>query len=221
MPKRKSAPSVGHAIANIRRDYRMAALDEAAAGDDPILFFRRWFGEAEASGIDEVNALTLATADVDGAPHARIVLLKGLDELGFVFYTNYDSDKGAQLAANPQAAAVFFWKELERQVRVEGRVERVSSAESDEYFSSRPVGSRVGAWASEQSRPVAGREMLEDSYAAFEKKFEGDVPRPPHWGGYRIVPERIEFWQGRSSRLHDRIVFVKSAEGWDKRRLQP
>lgn len=210
------------ALADIRRDYRMAALDEATAGNDPIVFFRRWFGEAGAAGIDEVNALTLATADANGKPHARIVLLKGLDEQGFIFYTNYDSDKGAQLAANPQAAAVFFWKELERQVRVEGRVERVLAAESDEYFESRPVGSRIGAWASEQSRPVSGREALEGSYALFEKKFgEGTVPRPPHWGGYRILPERIEFWQGRSSRLHDRIVFVKTAGSWEKIRLQP
>lgn len=210
------------ALADIRRDYRMAALDEAAAGDDPIPFFRRWFGEAEAADIDEVNALTLATADTDGAPHARIVLLKGLDEHGFVFYTNYDSDKGAQLAANPRAAAVFFWKELERQVRVEGRVERVSEAESDEYFNSRPVGSRIGAWASAQSRPVARREDLEAAYTDFEKKFgAGDVSRPPYWGGFRIVAERVEFWQGRSSRLHDRIVFTKSAQGWEKVRLQP
>ncbi len=211
-----------HSIADIRRDYRMAALDEAAAGDDPILFFRRWFGEAEAADIDEVNALTLATADADGAPHARIVLLKGLDERGFVFYTNYDSDKGVQILANPRAAAVFFWKELERQVRVEGRVERVSEAESDEYFNSRPVGSRIGAWASAQSRPVAAREDLEKAYAGFEKQFgAGNVPRPQYWGGFRLVAERVEFWQGRSSRLHDRIVFTKSAQGWEKVRLQP
>ncbi len=211
------------AIADLRRDYRLAQLDEDAAGDDPIAFFRRWFGEAQGAGIDEVNAMTLATADANGQPYARIVLLKDLDEQGAVFYTNYDSDKGAQLAANPRAAAVFFWKELERQVRIEGTVEQVSAAESDAYFESRPLGSRIGAWASDQSRPIADREALEGKYLGVESVyFHGEVPRPVHWGGYRIVPQRIEFWQGRSSRLHDRIVFVREMDnGWSRGRLQP
>lgn len=211
-------------LADIRRDYRLAVLDEAAAGGDPIVFFQRWFSEAEAAGIDEVNAFTLATSDAFGVPHARIVLLKGLDEQGFVFYTNYSSDKGTQLDGRPLAAAVFFWKELERQVRIEGRVERVSAGESDAYFARRPTGSRIGAWASAQSQPVNNREELEASYATHEQRFaEGAIQRPEHWGGYRIFPARVEFWQGRSSRLHDRIVFLRRSETsvWEKIRLQP
>ena len=210
-------------IADIRRDYRLARLDEATVGTDPILFFRHWFGEAQAAGVDEVNAMTLATVSPDGQPHARVVLLKGLDDRGFSFFTNYESAKGAQLAANPRAAAVFFWKELERQVRIEGAVERVGAEEADAYFASRPAGSRIGAWASAQSQPVESREGLEDIYRSFEEKLAGsEIARPPYWGGYRILPHRIEFWQGRASRLHDRIVFVKGSNGgWDRWRLQP
>jgi len=187
-------------IADIRKDYRLAALDESVAGQEPLSFFRHWFDEAEKAQIDEVNAMTLATVDEHGYPHARIVLLKGLDE-GFVFFTNYDSAKGRQLATRPSVAVVFFWKELERQVRIEGVVEKTAITESDAYFNSRPTGSRIGAWASPQSAPI---------------------PRPEHWGGYRILPQRIEFWQGRSNRLHDRIVFEKEGQSsWSKYRLAP
>ena len=209
-------------IADIRTDYRLAALDEAMAGDAPIAFFRRWFGEAEAAAITEVNAMTLATVDADGMPRARIVLLKELDDAGFVFYTNYDSAKGRQMAGAPRAALVFFWKELERQVRIEGLVEKVSAAESDAYFDSRPVGSRIGAWASPQSSRIDGRDELEARAAQLSADYAGkEIPRPPHWGGYRVLPQKIEFWQGRSNRLHDRIVFEKRGEGWKKYRLAP
>lgn len=211
-------------IAAIREDYQRASLDAQDAGNDPLAFFGKWFAEAEAAAVTEVNAMTLATADAEGRPHARIVLLKGLDNAGLTFFTNYDSAKGHQLAAQPYAAAVFFWKELERQVRIEGMVERVSGDESDAYFHSRPAGSRIGAWASPQSRKITGREVLEASQAAFNDRFTGgDIPRPEHWGGYRLTPRLIEFWQGRSSRLHDRIVFERTASGagWQRYRLAP
>jgi len=210
-------------IADIRQDYILAALDEQAAGDDPIAFFHKWFAEAEAARITEINAMTLATTDGRGFPHARIVLLKGLDSSGFVFFTNYDSNKGKELAAAPRAALVFFWKELERQVRVEGVIEKVTAEESDAYFSSRPVASRLGAWASPQSKIIHDRSTLEEHYAWYEKEYAGkDVPRPPYWGGYRVVPDYIEFWQGRASRMHDRVVFSYAGEGkWGKSRLAP
>lgn len=210
-------------IAGIRRDYMLAGLDEQSAGDDPIAFFRKWFKEAEAAEITDITSMMLATVGNDNAPHARIVLLKGLDETGFVFFTNYDSDKGRQMAANPHVALTFFWKELERQVRIEGRAEKVAAGESDIYFQSRPAGSRIGAWASPQSRQIPHRNMLELNYAKYEQEFsEIDIPRPPHWGGYRVIPARIEFWQGRASRLHDRILFTKNNQGgWDKARLAP
>lgn len=201
----------------------MAALDEAAAGDDPISFFRQWFSEAQAAAITEVNAMALATVDAVGQPHARIVLLKGLDDQGFVFFTNYQSAKGHDLSTNPRSALVFFWKELERQVRIEGIATSVSEAESDAYFQSRPPGSRIGAWASPQSQVISSRTVLEDRSHDLEQQYkEGDIPRPPHWGGYRIIPNTIEFWQGRSSRLHDRIRFLREASGqWRKERLAP
>lgn len=209
-------------IAAIRKDYQMAALDEAVAGQDPLVFFAQWFGEAEKAGADEVNAMTLATVDEAGKPHARIVLLKGLDEQGFVFYTNYESAKGRDMEANASVALVFFWKELERQVRVEGRVEKVSEAESDAYFRSRPFGSRIGAWASPQSQQLADRASLEKHYEELAREWEGKEPdRPDHWGGYRVLPQKIEFWQGRSSRLHDRIVFEQKNGGWERYRLAP
>ncbi len=214
----------GH-IADIRSDYRQAVLDEAATGSDPLIFFRRWFGEAEAARIDEVNAMTLATVDAGGQPHARIVLLKGLDEKGFVFFTNYNSAKGRDLVAQPRAALVFFWKELERQVRIEGYAEKIASSGSDEYFFSRPPESRIGAWASPQSEIIKDRSVLEENERRYRVQFPDDhsIPRPDHWGGFRIVPHRIEFWQGRSSRLHDRIVFSRE-EGsalWARFRLAP
>ena len=210
-------------IADIRTDYTLAALDEATAGDDPILFFRKWFKEAEAAHITEVNAMTLATVDATAAPHARIVLLKAVDERGFTFFTNYDSAKGTEMSANPNVALMFFWKELERQVRIEGTIERVSNQESDTYFHSRPVGSRVGAWASTQSQPIPDRHILDANYKEYELKFAGkDIPRPEHWGGYRVLPVGVEFWQGRASRMHDRILFSKDDKGkWGKSRLAP
>jgi pyridoxamine 5'-phosphate oxidase len=211
----------GH-IADIRVEYKLAALDEQTAGEDPLLFFQRWFQEAEASHIAEVNAMTLATVDDHHRPHARIVLLKGLDAQGFLFYTNYHSAKGRQIAANAGAALVFFWKELERQVRIEGIMEKTSDAESDAYFLSRPYGSRIGAWASPQSSVIENREVLDDNYQHYAQQYaDGNVARPPHWGGYRLLPDYIEFWQGRTSRMHDRIAFIKTAAGWDRHRLAP
>jgi pyridoxamine 5'-phosphate oxidase len=201
----------------------LEALDEQVAGHDPIAFFRKWFTEAEEAQITDINAMTLATADAHGQPHARIVLLKGLDEEGFVFFTNYDSAKGTEMAANAQVAVLFYWKELERQVRIEGVVKKVDTQESDTYFQSRPAGSKLGAWASPQSKKIEHRNVLDLNYARYEAEFSNiDIPRPPHWGGYRIFPARIEFWQGRASRMHDRISFTKAATGnWERHRLAP
>ncbi len=210
-------------IADIRQDYKLAALDEATAGDNPVSFFQQWFQEAEAAQITEINAMTLATCDSQGMPHARIVLLKGLENNGFVFFTNYDSAKGKEILSNPKVALLFFWKELERQVRIEGSIEKIPEADSDTYFHSRPRGSRIGAWASPQSSEIDNRNFLDANYSKYELEFSDmDMPRPPHWGGYKVVPQRIEFWQGRSSRMHDRILFVNDGkEGWYKRRLAP
>ncbi|XZF13833.1 pyridoxamine 5'-phosphate oxidase [Chitinophagaceae bacterium MMS25-I14] len=216
--------SVGSHIADIRKDYLLAELDENSAGADPLAFFNKWFGEAEVVNAGEVNAMTLATIGPSGAPRARIVLLKGLDDKGFTFFTNYDSDKGHELAADPRAALVFFWKELERQVRIEGVIEKVSPAESDQYFRSRPSGSRLGAWVSPQSHPIADRKVLEDAIVQFTEKFPGDdIPRPENWGGYRLIPHYLEFWQGRASRLHDRIAFTydQGNKTWSRQRLAP
>lgn len=210
-------------IANIRQDYTMAALDENTTGIDPVAFFRKWFDEAHTAQISEVNAMALATVSAEGKPHARIVLLKGVEHNGFVFFTNYESNKGKHIAANDSAALLFFWKELERQVRIEGTISKISTVESDQYFQSRPHGSRLGAWSSPQSQIIPDRSVLDNNYQSFEEKFTGtDVPRPPHWGGYIVVPQQIEFWQGRSSRMHDRILFTQSAGGlWEKVRLAP
>lgn len=198
-------------------------LDETIAGDDPIVFFRKWFSEAEAAQITDINAMTLATVDARLQPHARIVLLKGLDEDGFVFFTNYDSAKGNDISVNPGVALTFYWKELERQVRIEGRADKVNDEESNIYFRSRPAGSKLGAWASPQSRKIEHRNILDLNYAKYEAEFSDiDIPRPPHWGGYRVIPAHIEFWQGRSSRMHDRIVFTKDTAGkWERHRLAP
>jgi len=210
-------------IADLRKEYSTGGLSEADAGDDPFALFHLWFGQAVASGLPEPNAMTLATCTLEGVPSARIVLLKALDERGFTFFTNYDSRKGHEIAANPRVAVVFPWHPLERQVRVEGVVEKVTPAESDEYYMKRPLGSRLGAWASAQSAVIPGREFLERRHAELTAQYpDGKVPRPPNWGGYRVIPTVIEFWQGRPSRLHDRILFTRTPTGgWDRVRLSP
>lgn len=208
-------------IADIRQEYLLAALDEATVGKDPLAFFKKWFDDAVSSEVGEANAMTLATVDKEMQPHARIVLLKGLEQDGFVFYTNYDSDKGHQIADNPRASIVFFWKELERQVRIEGRLEKTSAVESDQYFHSRPKGSQLGAWSSPQSKKIISRDILEEHFNEFQQKYPDNVPRPEHWGGYRLMPHKIEFWQGRGNRMHDRIVFEKLGDIWDKYRVAP
>ncbi len=209
-------------IADIRKDYQRAALSERDVAADPIVQFTTWFDEAVKAEVLEVNAMCLATATPDAYPSARMVLLKGVDQRGFVFYTDYRSRKGRELADNPCASLCFFWPELERQVRINGAVQRVSRTESDAYFQSRPLPSRVGAWTSSQSSVLASREELESQLAENEQRFaSGTVPLPEHWGGFRVVPEEIEFWQGRSSRLHDRTQFRKEAGQWVRRRLSP
>ncbi len=209
-------------IASIRKDYQMRSLSEHEVSTDPFIQFTQWWDEAVQSEILEVNAMTLSTIKPDGRPSARIVLLKGFDQQGFVFYTNYESDKGKQLQQNPYASLVFFWKELERQVRIEGCCTRTSDQESSNYFRSRPLGSRLGAWASPQSRVIPNRELLQQNLEELTARYpEDDIPRPPHWGGFRLVPDRIEFWQGRSNRLHDRILYEKSEASWRISRLAP
>ncbi|MFM2429014.1 MAG: hypothetical protein RLZZ511_227 [Cyanobacteriota bacterium] len=214
--------SLNPAIADLRQDYRQAALLEADADRDPIAQFQTWFDAAVAAQLPEPNAMTLATATPEGIPSARIVLLKGVDDRGFVFFTNYSSHKGQEILANPQAAIVFLWTELERQVRIQGRVEKIAPAESDEYFYSRPPGSRLGAWASNQSEVVASRAMLDQQLADLEAKYANqEIPRPEHWGGFRVIPSVIEFWQGRSSRLHDRLRYRLMEGNWVIDRLSP
>jgi len=209
-------------LADLRRQFVLGALSETDVANDPIAQFQRWFDEAVVAKMPDPNAMTLATVNAEGQPSARIVLLKGVDASGFTFFTNYESRKGGDLLHNPHAALLFHWVQLERQVRIEGEVHKVDDAESDAYFLSRPLGSRLGAWASEQSREVAGREVLEAREADFRARFGDDPPRPPHWGGYRLVPHWIEFWQGRASRLHDRIGFRRQDDGsWNIVRLSP
>jgi pyridoxamine 5'-phosphate oxidase len=213
-------PSVSPA--DIRKGYALDVLDEKRVSVDPFTQFSQWWEEVLKAGIEEPNAMTLATADKQGRPEARTVLLKGFDAAGFVFYTNYESAKARQLDENPFCSVLFFWKELERQVRIIGAVEKVSAAETAEYFNSRPEGSRIGAWASPQSRVVADKQWLENNYREYEVKFQGGViPVPSHWGGYRVVAERIEFWQGRPNRMHDRIQYRKEAGRWIIERLAP
>lgn len=209
-------------IADIRKDYKLKSLLEKDVKSDPIDQFAEWWSEAVSSQIEEVNAMTLATATPNGLPLARIVLLKGFTHEGFKFYTNYLSHKGTELAENPHAALVFFWKELERQIRIEGTVEKVSEEDSEAYFKTRPVASRIGAWASPQSTPIAGRGIIEKNVLKYRKQFgEGNIPKPPHWGGYLVKPVKIEFWQGRPSRLHDRILYTKQDLDWKIERIAP
>ncbi len=210
-------------ISSIRRDYQMASLEEATSAAAPMDQFEHWWEDAIASNIDEVNAFVLSTVKAGGVPNARVVLLKGYTPEGFIFFTNYQSAKGQDIESNPIAAMNFFWKELERQVRITGKIEKISKAESEEYFHSRPVGSQVGAWSSPQSRIIPDREFLEDLVAENTEKYkEGIIPLPPDWGGYIIKPTEMEFWQGRSSRLHDRIQYTLHADShWVKVRLAP
>lgn len=209
-------------ISDMRRDFESEGLDRDALDDNPVNQFQTWFGDAREAGLLEPNAMSLATTGVDGMPDIRTVLLKYFDESGFVFYTNYGSRKARELTENPKAALLFPWIALNRQVRIQGKVEKVSKSESLRYFASRPRGSQIGAWVSEQSRAITSRGLLEQKVAEMKRRFsEGNIPLPDFWGGYRVVPERIEFWQGRPSRLHDRFEYVKQDNGWIIDRLQP
>ncbi|NCW12972.1 MAG: pyridoxamine 5'-phosphate oxidase [Chitinophagia bacterium] len=209
-------------IASIRRDYQLATLDESSTSAHPMSQFEHWWEEAIASNIDEVNAFVLSTIDAHRAPASRVVLLKGYTPEGFIFFTNYESNKGLEMEAHPVVALNFFWKELERQVRISGTVKKIATSESEAYFHSRPVSSQIGAWSSPQSKVIPDRTFLENLFETNTQKFaSGKVPLPPHWGGYIVHPTQIEFWQGRSSRLHDRIRYTLTNNEWIKERLAP
>ena len=209
-------------IADLRKDYTLEGLSETEIDPNPFIQFKKWFEQALAAQLPEPNAMTIATTTPDGKPSARMVLLKDFDERGFVFFTNYNSRKGQELAQNPQAAIVFWWAELERQVRILGSVEKVSESESNDYFESRPAKSRLGAWASNQSEIITNREVLEQRMQELQSKYENqEIPRPQHWGGLRVIPTEIEFWQGRSSRLHDRLLYTLDDGSWKIQRLSP
>lgn len=208
-------------VAGLRQEYMRSGLSECDAGADPLRLFSTWLEDAVKAGLPLPNSMTLATVTTEGLPDARIVLLKGLEEGAFTFYTNYRSSKARQLEAQPAACLVFQWSQFERQVRIEGAVHKVSSAESDAYYASRPLGARLSAWASEQSTPVASRQVLESAMQDAKKRYADHPPRPPHWGGYRVVPQRLEFWQGRADRLHDRLRYTREGTAWKIERLAP
>lgn len=209
-------------IADLRKEYSRASLSEEDVHPDPIEQFSKWFGEAIAAQVPEANAMSVSTVGANGRPSSRILLIKDFDQRGFTFFTNYESRKGNELLDNQYGALLFYWIELERQVRIEGRVERISAAENDAYFQSRPLKSRLGAIASSQSRPIDSRATLENRLAQVEQQYGEHPVRPAHWGGYRLVPDYLEFWQGRPSRFHDRIAYTRQPDGnWQRQRLQP